>query len=271
MTNVAGHLSLIELLLHVDGAHWVALRGQYLLLASGIVAHELVVHHARLHVEELAVDVRRAADWLHMLWGLALGVLGRTLELGHLPVVLEHVVGIDDRVHLTWHADDRTGHLRSHLPALRTSLRHLALGKSIHVRWHVHHWMRTDIVVSMCKRASVLVGTLLASLIVLANVALVVSRIDSDLLLAHRSAHLGSLGHRLAHLRIHRRAWEAGLLLTHVHSLRTAIATAALLEATTAKVIITFVSASEARLLALLLESASSRTTSAHAATLVAP
>jgi hypothetical protein len=122
----------------------------------------------------------------------------------------------------------------------------------------------------MCKRASVLVGTLLASLIVFANVALVVRRIDSDLLLAHRSAHLGSLGHRLAHLRIHRRAWEAGLLLTHVHSLRTAVATAALLEATTAKVIITFVSASEARLLALLLESASSRTTAAHAA-LVAP
>lgn len=79
LTEVAGHLRRIELLLHVDWAHRVALRSQYLLLASGIVAHKLLIYHSRLHVEVLAVHVRRATDWLHVLWSLALGVLGRTL------------------------------------------------------------------------------------------------------------------------------------------------------------------------------------------------
>lgn len=173
-------------------------------------------------------------------------------------------------MHLTLHADDRTGHLRSHLPALRTSLRHLALGKSIHVRWHVHHWLLANIVITMRKRASVLVGTLLVSLIVFANVALVIGRIDSYLFLAHQTTNLGSLGQRLAHLRIHRRAWKPGLLLTHVYSLGTAVSTAAWLESTASKVIVTFVCTSEVRLLVLQLESASSRTTASNAAALVA-
>lgn len=270
LANVAGHLGLIELLLHVDRAHGIALRSQYLLLTGGVVAHELVVHYAGLHVEELTVEVRRAANWLHMRRGLALRVLGGALELGHLPVVLEHVVRVDDRVHLTWHANDRAGHLRSHLTALGSSLRHLALRKSIHMRWHVHHRLRTDFVVAVSKRAPVLIWTLATTLIVFANVALVVRWINTELLLAHRTAHLGTLGHRLAHLREHGRALEAGLWLTHVHTLRTTKATTALLEAIAAKVIITFVAATEVWLLALLLESASARAATTHAAALVA-
>lgn len=194
--------------------------------------------------------------------------LGSVRNLGHLPVVLEHIVLVDYWMHLTWHAHNWTCHLRSHLPTLMASLGHLVLLKAIHMG-HVHHRLIPYFVVSMSKRASVLIRTLATFSIIFANVAFIICLIDTYLFI---TPHLRRLRHLLIHLWVHSRLLETVGLLAHRHTLGSTVASTALLHIVAAKIIVFVVAASEIWLLAWhpVLEPASARQATTHTAALIA-
>lgn len=142
LAHKSGHLLLVELLLHLNRTHREALAH---MLVVRIVAHELSIHHPRLHwVHELTVH-RWGGAHLHL--GLALRHL-LALHLRHLPVLLEHIVRVHHRLHR--HAHHRSAHLRSHLA--RAFLLKVAL---VHTGLNIYWRLRSDVTVSMRKRASV--------------------------------------------------------------------------------------------------------------------
>ena len=185
---------------------------------------------------------------------------------------MEEVAWVDYRVHLSVHADYWTCHLRSHLSALMASLRHLVLLEAIHIG-QIHNRLVPYFVVTVSKRASILIRTLLTLFIEFANIAFVVSWINTHLfLIPYLASHLRRLRHRLANLRINRPR-ETVVLLAHWQTLGTTISSTVLFNIwrSFTEIIVFVEPASEVWLLArLALESASARHTPAHTATLVA-
>ena len=215
------HLLLVVLLLHLDSAHRKVL-GDDLLVA--IITHKLRVNHAWLHVQVLVVEEWCLANILHVLGSLILSVLLGVRDLWHLPVLLEHVVWINDVGHLSWHSHHLVCHLRSHLIAVRSAAGRHLVWHGAHVI-HVHHWMGTDVIAAMSKGASVLVRALATAFEVFANVPLVIDMIDAVLLLDHLVVvPRPALRHRRGHKHI--LALYARVAV-HVHTLRSIIATAA--------------------------------------------
>ena len=170
------------------------------------------------------------------------------------------------------HADYWTSHLRSHLSALMASLRHLVLLEAIHIG-QIYHRLVPYFVVAVSKRASVLIRTLLTLFIEFANIAFVVSLINTHLfLIPYLASHLRRLRHWLAHLRINR-PLKTVVLLAHWHTLGTTVSSTVLFDilGSFTDIIVFVEPASEVLLLArLALEAASARHTPAHTAALVA-
>jgi hypothetical protein len=152
------------------------------------------------------------------------------------------------------------------------SLRHLVLLEAIHIG-QIHHRLVPYFVVAVSKRASVLIRTLLTLFIEFANIAFVVSLINTHLfLIPYLASHLRRLRHWLAHLRINR-PLKTVVLLAHWHTLGTTVSSTVLFDilGSFTDIIVFVEPASEVLLLArLALEAASARHTPAHTAALVA-